>query len=51
LIVDREDEITDVDLVSWPNDQRGGDFATVDVRSVGALEVDNNESTVFKHDP
>src|SRR5204863_9512307 len=39
-----------VDLVGVLDHQRAGDLATVDVRAVRALEVDDDELAVLEHD-
>jgi len=45
-----DDKIADVDLVRVLDHQRTGDLATIDVRAIRALEVDNDELAVFEHD-
>src|SRR5204863_10173805 len=42
--------VTDVDLVRVFDDERARDLATVDVRAVRALEIDNDELAVLEHD-
>lgn len=49
-ILDAQNEIADVDLVAVFDDQRRRDLATVNVSTVGALEVDDNELAVLQHD-
>src|SRR6185436_3355652 len=49
-IVNADDKIADVDLVGVFDDERARDLATVDVRAVRALEIDDDELAVFEHD-
>src|SRR6185436_13063800 len=48
--VDADDEVADGDLVGVLDDERARDLAPVDVRAVGALEVDDDELAVLEHD-
>jgi hypothetical protein len=46
--LDAKYEVADVDLVAFANDRRLRDLAAVDVSSVGALQVGDDESSVAK---
>src|SRR5262249_61877597 len=48
--IDADDEVADVDLVGVLDDERARDLSAVDVRPVGALEIDDDELAVFEHD-
>ncbi len=49
-VLDAHDEVADVDLVGLLHDERARDLAAVDVRAVGALQVDDDELAVLEHD-
>ncbi len=48
--LDTEYEIADVDLIAVLYDQGRCDLATIHIRAVGALEIDDDELAVFEHD-
>ena len=49
-LIDADDEVADVDLVRVLDDERTRDLATVDVRPVRTLQIDDDELTVLEHD-
>jgi hypothetical protein len=50
VLIERHDEVADVDLVPGLHDQRRGDLATIDVRAVRALQVHHDEAVVLEDD-
>jgi hypothetical protein len=49
--LDAKHEIADVDLVTFADDGRLRDLAPVDVRTVGAFEVGDDEAPVTEQEP
>jgi hypothetical protein len=50
-LVHSQDEVADVNFVRIFYDKRTRDLSAVDVRAVGALEIDNDELSIFENDP
>src|SRR5205814_4790354 len=49
-VLEREDEVADVDLVARTDQQRRADLAAVHVRAVGALQIEQHVALVLEHD-
>jgi hypothetical protein len=49
--LDLHDEVADIDLVRRLQDERARDLAPVDVSTVRASQIDDDELAVFEQDP
>ena len=50
VLIERHDEVADVDLIAGLHDERRRDLATIHVGAVRALQIHHDEAVVFEDD-